>query len=103
MNNRINRILTAALALILVTLACGFKPPVTQIKTGTLQGVEIQVPLPEESTTGLELNLEFVAGDLKLAPGASGYLASGQATFNAVDFGPKVESTGSSYTLSQGD
>lgn len=103
MNNRINRILTAALTLILVTLACGFKPPVTQIKTGALQGVEIQVPLPEESTTGVELNLEFVAGDLKLSPGASGYLASGKATFNAVDFGPKVESTGSSYTLSQGD
>jgi len=103
MNNRINRILTTVLTLVLVSLACGFKPPVTQIKTGTLQGVEIQVPLPEESTTGVELNLEFIAGDLKLAPGASGYLASGQAKFNAVDFGPKVENTGSSYILSQGD
>jgi len=103
MNNRINRILTAALALILVTLACSFKSPVTQIKTGALQGAEIQVSLPEEQTTGVELNLEFIAGDLKLSPGASGYLASGRATFNAVDFGPKVDNTGSSYTLSQGD
>jgi len=103
MNNRINRILTAILTPVLVTLACGLKPPVTQIKTGTIQGVEIQVLLPEESTTGVELNLEFVAGDLKLAPGASGYLASGKATFNAVDFRPKVESAGSSYTLRQGD
>lgn len=103
MNNPINRTLTATFALVLVTLACGFKPPVAQVKTGAIQGAEIQIPMPEESTTGVELNLEFVAGDLKLAPGASGYLVSGQATFNAVDFGPKVESTGSSYTLSQGD
>ena len=103
MNNRINRILTAALTLILVTLACSFKPPVTQIKTGTIQGVEIQVPLPEEQTTDVKLNLGFVAGNLELSPGASGYLASGKATFNAVDFGPKVESTGSSYTLRQGE
>jgi hypothetical protein len=102
-HHHINRILTAALALILITLACSFKPPVTQIKTGTIQGVEIQIPLPEEPTTGVELNLEFVAGDLKLSPGASGYLASGTATFNAVDFGPRVEVTGSSYTLRQGD
>lgn len=102
-HNHINRILTAALVLILVTLACSFKPPVTQIKTGTIQGSEIQIPLPEEPTTGVELNLEFVAGDLKLTPGASGYLASGKATFNALDFGPKVESVGTTYTLRQGD
>jgi hypothetical protein len=102
-HNHINRILSAALVLILVTLACSFKPNVTQIKTGTIQEVEIQIPLPEEPTTGVELNLEFVAGDLNLAPGTNGYLASGKATFNAVDFGPKVEATGSSYTLRQGD
>ena len=51
LHNHINRILTAALALILVVLACSFKPPVTQIETGTTQEVEIQVPLPEESKT----------------------------------------------------
>jgi hypothetical protein len=105
MNKRIHCILASALVLALVTLACGInlKPPVTQIKIGSIQGVEILIPMPEESSTGVELNLEFVAGDLKLAPGASGYLASGTATFNAVDFEPKVETTGSSYTLSQGD
>jgi len=103
MNKRINRILAAALIMSFVTMACGISLPVTQIKTGSIQGVEIQVPMPEEASTGVELNLEFVAGDLKLAPGANGYLASGKATFNAVDFGPKVEATGSSYTLRQGD
>ena len=40
---------------------------------------------------------------MKLAPGARGYLTSGKANFNALDFGPKVESVGTSYTLRQGD
>jgi hypothetical protein len=89
-------------------LACGIniKSPVTKIKTGPTQKVDIQVPMPEDSSTGVELNLEFVAGELKLAPlapGASGYLASGTATFNAADFEPKVESSGSSATLRTGD
>jgi len=106
--NKCNHILTAAVVLALVTLACGIniKSPDTKIKTGPTQTVDIQVPMPEESSAGVELNLEFVAGELKLAPlapGASGYLASGTATFNAADFEPKVESSGSSATLRTGD
>ena len=99
------RILIAALILALVNMACGFnvKAPVTQIKIGTLQGVEIQVPLPEESSTGVELNLEFLAGKIKLAPGAGEYLASGTASFNVPDLEPKVEVSGSSFTLRSGN
>jgi hypothetical protein len=104
MNNH-KRMFTAALVLALVTIACGIniKSPVTQIKTGPTQTVDIQVPMPEGSSTGVELTLEFVAGELKLAPGASGYLASGTAVFNVPDFEPKVEATGSSYILRSGD
>lgn len=99
-----NRLLSAALTVALITLACGCNLglPVTKIKTGTLQGVDIQIPLPEDPSTGVELNLEFVGGDLELAPGASGYLASGTATFNVADFEPKLEANGSSYTLRSG-
>lgn len=109
MNNRTSNricILAAALVLALVTMACGLiniNLPVTQIKTGPTQTVDIQVPIPGEPSTGVELNLEFIAGEMKLAPGASEYLASGTATFNAADFEPKVETNGSSYTLRQGD
>ncbi len=108
MNNRnSNRvhILAAILVLALATIACGFNisQPITKIKTGPTQTVDIQVPMPEGSSTGAELNLEFVGGSMKLAPGASGYLASGTATFNAADFEPKVDAAGSSYTLRQGD
>ena len=105
MNKRIrnrDRIFAVALVLALVIMACGINLPVTQIKTGPTQTVDIQVPMPAEGSTGVELNLEFLAGELKLAPGASGNLASGKATFNAVDFEPKVDSSGSSYTLRMG-
>lgn len=103
--NNCNRILAAALVLVLVTMACGIniKSPVARIKTGPTQTVDIQVPMPEGPSSGVELNLEFVAGEMNLAPGASGSLASGTVTFNAADFEPKVEAAGSSYTLSAGD
>jgi N-terminal domain of toast_rack, DUF2154 len=108
MNNRTNPrsgILAAALILALATLACSLSAslPVTQIKTGPTRTVDIQIPMPKEPSTGVELNLEFMAGEMKLTPGASGYLASGTATFNAANFEPKVEANGSSYTLRQGE
>jgi N-terminal domain of toast_rack, DUF2154 len=102
------RIIIAALVLALVTLACGINinKAVTQIKTGPTQKVDIQVPMPKESSNVVQLNLEFVAGDLKIAPlasGASGSLVSGRATFNVPDFEPKIETSGSSATLRTGD
>jgi hypothetical protein len=112
MNNRFrnrNLILATVLTLALVSVACGgnLDLPVTQIKTGPTQTVDIQVPMPEEPSAGVELNLEFLAGEIKLSPGAAfgsgGYLASGSATFNVPDFEPQVEANGSSYTLRSGD
>jgi hypothetical protein len=102
MNTR-KHMLTAALIMALVSMSCGINLPVTQIKTGPIQKVDLQVPMPEGPANGMELNLEFVAGELKLAPGASGSLASGTATFNVAELEPKVEASGSSYTLRQGD
>jgi hypothetical protein len=96
-------ILTAVLVLALVTVACGINLPVTNIQTGPTQTVDIQIPMPKESSSGVDLNLEFVAGELNLAPGASQYLASGTATFNVPEFEPKLESSGFSYTLRPSD
>jgi N-terminal domain of toast_rack, DUF2154 len=102
MNTR-KHILVAALVMAFVSLACGINLPVTRIETGPTQTVDLQVSMPEESSTAVELNLEFVAGEMKLAPGASDYLASGTATFNVAELEPKLEANGSSYTLRQGE
>ena len=98
MNSR-KHLLVAALVLALVSLACGINLPVTNIQTGPTQTVEIQIPMPKQASDVVDLNLEFVAGELKLAPGASAYLASGTAIFNVPEFEPKLESSGVSYTL----
>lgn len=94
----------ASLVLILVTAGCGFfvKAKVVNIKTGPEQTVDVQVPLPADTSKTAALNLEFVAGKLNLAPGADGALASGSATFNAVELEPKLESGELSYTLQSG-
>ena len=96
-------ILAATLALALATMACGFglNPPVTNFKIGSISTVDIQIPMSAEPSAAADLNLEFVAGELKLAPGADKYLASGTATFNVAEFAPKVEGSGSSYTVCQ--
>ncbi len=97
--------LAAILVLAMASVACGFigTQPAVKIKTGAVQGAEIQLPMPEASATGVELKLRFIAGKLSLAPGATEGLASGRATFNAVELEPKTAVTGSSYTLYQGD
>lgn len=101
--NTYKHILAAALVMAVVSLSCAINLPVTQIKTGPTQTVDVQVSMPEGPSTEVELNLEFVAGEMKLAPGASDYLASGTAIFNVAELEPNVEATGSSYTLRQGD
>ena len=103
-SRRIIIILAAVLlALFVMACSCNLSLPVTRIKTGSIQGVDIQIPLPEDPSAGAELTLDFMGGELELAPGASGYLASGTATFNVAEFEPRVESAGSAYTLTTGD
>ncbi len=97
-------LLAGATFLALLTTGCGAtnNPFVTKIKTGPSQTVDITVPMPEETSTDVELNLKFLAGDLKLVPGEGENLASGTATFNAEEFEPKVETVGSSNSVSHG-
>ena len=102
MNTR-KHILAGALVMAFVSLSCGINLPVTEIETGPTQKVDLQISLPEEPLADVELNLEFVAGEMKLAPGASDYLASGTATFNVAELEPNVETSGASYTLRQGE
>jgi hypothetical protein len=108
LRNKRNKILAAALVLALVSTACGanLRLPVNKIETGPTQSKDIQVPVPAESPEGIELSLEFVAGEMNLSPaeqaGTGGYLAEGTAVFNAVEFEPVLESNGSTYILRSG-
>ncbi len=104
-SNRMKCILISVFVVVIVTTACGFNfsLPLTRINTGPTQTVEIQVPLPEDPAAGVELNLEFLAGKMRLSPGATEYLASGTASYNAALFEPVVENGELSSTLRQGE
>jgi hypothetical protein len=99
------RFICIAGILAVISTACGakIKSPLTSIKTGPTQTVDIHVPMLESSSNGVELNLEFAAGELKLAPGNSQYLASGSATFNVIDLAPTIGRQGSSYQIQAGN
>jgi hypothetical protein len=109
MNNQVrNKIMAIMLLLALVSMACGIGSnlQVTKIETGPAQSIDIQVPISADAPGGVELSLEFVAGEMNLAPAAAadtgGYLAQGKAVFNAAELEPVFESSGSSYTLRSG-
>jgi hypothetical protein len=95
--------LAAVLILSLITSSCSAVVPVTKIETGPTQTAAIQVPLPENSTGSIELDLEFLTGKLKLSPGAAGDLVTGMAAYNAVDLAPKLAASGLTSRLSTGD
>jgi len=106
MSNPINKSTLLRTAVIgLVTLAlvssCNFRSPETKIETGPTQITDLQVPLPTSGSPA-ELQLHFLAGELKLSPGAEGALAVGTATYNAPSFAPVLTSEGNVYTLSTG-
>jgi hypothetical protein len=98
-------LIATILALTLGTLACGvnFEVPVTDIKTGPTQTVDISVPLLDDSDAVADISLVFGAGDLELTPGAEDALVSGEATFNVEDFEPIITIDGSNIRIEQGD
>jgi hypothetical protein len=98
-------ILAVMLALVLATTACGNRLGVTvaEVSTVAAQTVDVQVPLPEEITASPVLNLEFIGGELNLAPGAEDALVSGTAEFNVTDFAPKIEAGAAFFTVTTGD
>jgi hypothetical protein len=102
MNNR-NRFVVIILLFALLATACGtkVKSPLVNINYGPNQTADLLVPT-HEAATGVELNLEFLAGNLQISPGATGSLASGTATYNTVEFEPFLETSGSISTLKSG-
>lgn len=99
-----NRIYAFVIPVILtmITSACGAYSPLSNIKTGPTQVMDLVVK-PTESASDPVLNLEFRVGALNIAPGAGEELATGKATFNVETFTPQTVTEGNVYTISQGD
>jgi hypothetical protein len=98
-------ILITLAVLMLMTMACriSFDLPVTDVKTGPTQTKEINVPLPSDTSTIVDVTLSFAAGELKLAPGAEDALIKGTATFNVADLEPVVKIDDDRVSIETGD
>lgn len=85
------RFLMLMTVLVLASLACSVTVdlPVDQVTPGPTQEIEIQVEEPDAEVA--DVVITFGAGELRLSPGADGYLISGSATFNVEDFRPKIK------------
>ena len=97
------RFLMLMTVLALASLACSVTVdlPVERVTPGPTQEIDIQVEEPDANEA--DVLLTFGAGELRLSPGADGYLISGSATFNLEDFRPKIKVNGNKVRLETGD
>ena len=94
------KLVLAAVALALTSLACGIQANLPPVKTpGPDVTDQISVPAPGASAN---LTLSFGAGMLTLAPGSKN-LVDGTATYNIPDFKPVIKSSGADVSISQGN
>ncbi len=87
---------------VLILSACTFQITLPSVqKVGPVVTDEINVPLPGQDSQGMDVTLDFGAGDLKLNPGSSA-LISGTAKYNVSDFKPEITVTESTARIKQG-
>jgi hypothetical protein len=101
----IRKFLPIVFILAFSTIACGFNVivPVQTVTPGPMATDQIQVALPDNTTSPVDLSLAFGAGTLKIHPGSNGMLVSGIAAYNVADFKPVINPNGSSVRIEQGN
>jgi hypothetical protein len=88
-----------------VSLACSvtLNLPDFQSKTGPTVTDTINVPLPENSQSVVDITVNFGVGDLSIEPGATSELINGTARYNVSDLKPTVSVNGDNITIEQGN
>jgi hypothetical protein len=95
------KLLVALIVLAAASLACGGPITLPQVPTAGAEIVEdVSVPVPGSGDP--RLTISFGAGELVLAPGASG-LVEGTATYNVEQLKPEVVVQGAEVEIKQGD
>jgi hypothetical protein len=97
--------LLALAVLAMAALACSFNIDLPSIRGGTVNTGPTQtepIQIPAQDSSPAVLKLQFGAGELMLAPGASTGLVEGTATYNVEQLRPTISQTASGVTLSSG-
>jgi hypothetical protein len=95
------KIILAILILALGSMACGFSytlPELPQAGPDVEESITVEDPKSDDA----RLTLSFGAGKLILSPGAKD-LVEGTAIYNVQDLKPKIQKSGSSIEIRQGD
>jgi hypothetical protein len=95
------RLLLPTVALLLVALACSFTVNLPRMNTGDLVTEEINIPVFEEGSGVVEVQLNFGAGDLNIEPGTDEFLISGTAAYNVPELKPEITVRQSEVIIAQ--
>jgi hypothetical protein len=95
-------VFAAILVLALVSMACGLtvNVPSEELTTGATQTMTINVPAPSAEVANV--TLDFGAGELTVAPGATDALIEGVAIYNVPKFKPEITVAGETVRISTG-
>jgi hypothetical protein len=95
-------VFVAILVLALVSMACGItiNVPSDEITVGPTQTMTINIPAPSSAVA--DVTLDFGAGELGLAPGATDALVEGTAYYNVAKLKPEITVTGGRVRISTG-
>lgn len=96
----------AIIMLVLAVLSCSTitnitVPEIRRYKTGETVQEQLNVPLQDSPETKLEIR--FGAGELNIQPGAEGYLAELDASYNVTELKPTYRLSGDRIILQAGD
>jgi hypothetical protein len=96
-------LIVVGLIFALVSMACGLQInlPRIDLKTGPTVTEDLFVPQTDEDAVQ-DIELNFAAGELNLAPGAQEGLIEGVATYNVPDLQPEIR-TGNTIEIQTGD
>jgi uncharacterized protein DUF2154 len=103
------KIISAILVLALASMACGFSIDLPERpKAGPEVEESITVEIPKQAPSGdevsedIHLTISFGAGTLTVSPGAEN-LVDGTAVYNVEDLKPRIQKSGGSIEIRQGD
>lgn len=97
-------LLLAMSVLALAALACqAVRVPEVRLRTGETVEQEVAIDGPRDSREPVDLEIQFGAGELNLAPGAEDRLVEGTVTYNVPELEPEISESEDRVTLSTGD
>jgi hypothetical protein len=97
----IRQLLPVTIILGSLLTACGISFDLPSTTPGPTVTESFEVPVPENASATIRLDITFGAGELNISPGTE-WLVSGTASYNVADLKPEISSSLDSVSITQG-